>query len=217
LYETPPNRNSESRFVLNIVLSKLKLKKTSLILLLVILLAIGTVAAVFIGYRQVSNAPEMLLSSIKDGANLSLGKIKQTATRDGRKEWSLEAGSAHYIETEKKAVLKDLFITYFLEDNQKVYLDADQGILNTATNDIEFSGNVVVRNENYRLRTDRLSYEHNRRLIFTDDRVHIAGDGADIFADSLKYDLKANQIVLIGNVATRISGDFRPLGEFNKR
>ncbi len=198
-------------------MSRLKLKKTSLILLLVILLAIGTVAAVFIGYRQVSNAPEMLLSSIKDGANLSLGKIKQTATRDGRKEWSLEAGSANYIESENKAVLKDLFITYFLEDNQKVYLDADQGILNTATNDIEFSGNVVVRNEDYRLRTDRLSYEHNRRLIFTDDRVHIEGDGADISADSLKYDLKANQIVLTGNVATRISRDFRPSREFNKR
>ena len=194
----------------------MKIKKTSLILLLVILLAIGTVAAVFIGYRQVSNAPEMLLSSIKDGANLSLGKIKQTATRDGRKEWSLEAGSAHYIETEKKAVLKDLFITYFLEDNQKVYLDADQGILNTGTNDIEFSGNVMVRNEDYRLRTDRLSYEHNRRLIFTDDRVHIAGDDADIFADSLKYDLNAKQIVLTGNVASRISRGFRPFVEFNK-
>ena len=195
----------------------MKIKKTRLILLLVILLAIGTVVAVFIGYRQVSNAPEMLLSSIKDGANLSLGKIKQTATRDGRKEWSLEAGSAHYIETENKAVLKDLHITYFLENSQEVYLEAEQGILNTVTNDIEFSGNVVVRNEDYRLRTERLSYEHKRRFIFTDDRVRIAGDGAEVSADSLNYDLNANQIVLTGNVASRISRDMMLLEELDKR
>jgi hypothetical protein len=73
----------------------MKAKKLSIILLIVVLMAIGTVITVFIGYRKVSNAPEMLLSSIKDGANLSLGKIRQTATRDGKKEWSLEAGSAH--------------------------------------------------------------------------------------------------------------------------
>ena len=195
----------------------MKIKKTSLLLLLVILLAIGTIVAVYIGYRQVSNAPEMLLSSIKDGANLSLGKIKQTATRDGRKEWSLEAGSAHYMDTENKAVLTDLFVTYFLENNQEVYLKADQGILNTDTNDIEFSGNVVVRNQDYSLKTERLSYEHRQRLIFTDDRVNIAGTDAVVSADSLSFDLKANQIVLTGNVATRIAGNVIPLENLNKR
>ena len=183
---------------------------------MVILLAIGTIVTVFIGYRQVSNAPEMLLSSIKDGANLSLGKIRQTATRDGKKEWSLEAGSAHYIENENKAVLKDLFITYYLEENREVYLNADQGILNTDTNDIEFSGNVVIKNEDYRLSTNQLSYQHKRRFIFTDDPVHISGDAAELSAESLTYDLKANKIVLTGNVATLISRDFTPVRSLGK-
>ena len=189
----------------------MKIKKLSIILLIVILLAIGTVVTVFIGYRQVSNAPELLLSSIKDGANLSLGKIRQTATRDGKKEWSLEAGSAHYIENEKKAVLKDLFITYFLKDNKEVYLNADQGILNTETNDIEFSGNVVIRNEEYKLKTEKLDYQHERRFISTDVPVHISGDGADVTANSLTYDLNANKIVLTGNVVATISRNFAPM------
>ena len=189
----------------------MKIKKLSIILLVVILLAIGTVVTVFIGYRRVSNAPEMLLSSIKDGANLSLGKIRQTATRDGKKEWSLEAGSAHYIENENKAVLKNLLITYFLEDNSEVYLNAEQGILNTDTNDIEFSGNVVVRNADYRLTTEKLGYEHNRRFIFTDTPVHISGDNSDVRSNSATYDLKANKIVLTGNVQTSIFRDFAPI------
>ena len=194
----------------------MKIKKLSIILLIVILLAIGTVVTVFIGYRTVSNAPEMLLSSIKDGANLSLGKIRQTATRDGKKEWSLEAGSAHYMENEKKAVLKDLYITYFLEDNREVYLNADQGILNTDTNDIDFSGNVVIRNEDYRLTTEQLSYEHKRRFIFTDNPVNISSGTAELSADSATYDLEADKIVLTGNVETAISRAFEPIHGLNK-
>jgi LPS export ABC transporter protein LptC len=194
-----------------------KAKKLSIIFLVIIFLVVGTIVAVFVGYRRVYNAPEMLLSSIKDGANLSLGKIKQTATRDGKKEWSLEAGSAHYIENEKKAVLKDLFVTYFLKDGREVYLDADQGILNTDTNDIEFSGHVVVRNKEYRLITDRLNYEQARRFIFCNDPVRIEGNSTKITADSLSFDLNANKIILSGNVVAALPRDFRPQPATDKR
>ena len=184
-----------------------KNKKLSIALILVILVTVGTVAAVFIGYRRVVTAPEQLLSSIKEGANLSLGKIRQTATRDGKKEWSLEAGSAHYVENEKKAVLKDLFITYFLKDNREIYLEAEEGILKTDTNDIEFSGNVVIRNEGYRLKTRRLSYEHERRLIFSNDPVKVSGEAVNLSARSLEYNLNLNTILLSGNVEASISRD----------
>jgi len=199
-----------------IALSGFRLKKLSIFLLIVILIAIGTIVAIFIGYRRVSSAPEMLLSSIQDGADLSLGKIRQTATREGRKEWSLEAGSADYIEADKKAVLKDIFITYYLEDNREVYLEADQGILNTATNDIEFSGNVVIKNEDYRLKTERLNYRNNERLIYSNDPVRISGADAEITANALRYDLKSDRIVLNGNVATLISRNFMSLGGTDK-
>jgi LPS export ABC transporter protein LptC len=184
-----------------------KNKTLSLILLAVILVTIGTIIAVFIGYRRVSSAPELLLSSIKEGANLSLGKIRQTATRDGKKEWSLKAGSAHYIENDKKAVLKDLFITYYLKDDREVYLEAEEGILQTDTNDIEFSGNVVVRNEDYQLRTKRLSYENETRIIFSNDPVRISGEAVELSANSLKYDLNSDKIMLSGNVEAAVSRD----------
>jgi LPS export ABC transporter protein LptC len=186
-----------------------KSKKLGAVLLVIIALVVGTIVAVFVGYRRVQNAPEMLLSSIKDGADLSLGKIKQTATRDGRKEWSLEAGSALYMENEKKAVLKDLAVTYYFEDGREVYLDADQGILHTDTNDIEFSGNVVIRNGDYRMATDRLNYEHGPRFIFCNQPVQITGNGAKVTGNSLNFDLNANKVVLSGDVAAALPGHFR--------
>ena len=195
----------------------MRIKKASIAILVVILVVIGTIVAIFVGYRRISSTPEMLLSSIKEGTDLSLGKIHQTATREGRKEWSLEAGSADYVENEKKAILKKVFITYYLKDNREVYLEAEQGILNTATNDIEFSGHVVVRNADYRLKTERLNYQHDAQLIYCNVPVHISGADAKISADTLKYDLKDNQIVLNGKVFTLISQNFMLFGGTDKR
>jgi len=194
-----------------------KTKKLSIFLLTVILLAVGMIVSVFVGYRQVSNAPELLLSSIKEGANLSLGKIRQTATRDGKKEWSLEADSANYMEAENKVDLKNLSVIYFLKDNREVYLTADRGILQTDTNDIEFSGNVVVRNEAYEMKTEHLNYEHGRRIIICDQSIRIRGQGAELTAESAKYDLNADKIVLKRNVVATVPLDFAAIPGKGKR
>jgi len=194
-----------------------KTKKLSVFLLIVILVSVGTVVSVFIGYRQVSNTPEMLITSLKEGANLSLGKIRQTATRDGKKEWSLEADSANYMEADNKVDLKNLSVVYFLEDNREVYLKADQGILQTDTNDIEFSGNVVIRNEEYQMKTEHLNYGHGQRIIICDQSIRISGKGAELTAESAKYDLNADKIVLEGNVVATIPRGFEAIPGRDKR
>ena len=200
------------------VLSRLKkTKKLSVFLLIVILVSVGTVVSVFIGYRQVSNTPEMLITSLKEGANLSLGKIRQTATRDGKKEWSLEADSANYMEADNKVDLKNLSVVYFLEDNREVYLKADQGILQTDTNDIEFSGNVVIRNEEYQMKTEHLNYGHGQRIIICDQSIRISGKGAELTAESANYDLNADKIVLEGNVVATIPRGFEAIPGRDKR
>ena len=182
-----------------------KNQKLRLILAVFIFVVLGTVISVFIGYRRIADAPDQLISSIKEGANLSIGKIRQTATRDGKKEWSLEANSARYMETEHEVILTDLTVTFFLEKQGEVHLKADTGILNTDTNDIEFSGNVVVRNDKYQLKTDRLNYENSRRVIFSNDPVRIWSDSAELKADAISYDLNANKIVASGKVEAAIA------------
>jgi LPS export ABC transporter protein LptC len=185
-----------------------KTRKLSIFLLVVIILVVGLIIAVFIGYRQVSNAPELLLTSIKDGANLSLGKIRQTATRDGKKEWSLEADSANYMEAENKVNLTNLSVVYYLEGNREVYLEADRGILQTDTNDIEFSGNVVIRNETYQLTTEHLTYQHKQRTIICDRSIRIWGQNAELTAQSAHYELNSDKIELKGNLVATVPQDF---------
>jgi LPS export ABC transporter protein LptC len=182
-------------------------KRIKLILWSIILITVGIIIVVYLGYRRISDTPELILSTIQDGANLSIGRIQQTATRDGKREWSLEATSAHYIETEKQVILKDLAVTFFLDDNSEVYLTAQKGVLNTDSNDIEVSGNVVIKKDNYRLTTEQLNYDHKQRIIFTKVPVTISGNSTNILADSAIFDLNTKKVRLEGNVEGTLSAN----------
>jgi LPS export ABC transporter protein LptC len=183
----------------------LKSKKLKLILLSVILIAVGIVVVVYLAYQRLSDAPELLLSTIKEGADMSIGKIHQTATRDGKREWSLEAASAHYMEDKKQVVLNELAVIFYLEDGSEAYLTADRGVLNTASNDIEVSGNVVIKKDTYQLSTDKLNYQNKIRTIFARVPVLITGKDARVTADSASFDLNTKTIRLKGNVDSTVS------------
>ena len=105
-------------------------------------------------------------------------------------------------------ITEKLSVIYYLKDNREVHLEADRGTLQTATNDIEFFGNVVIRNDEYRMKTEHLSYEHEKRFIFCNEPVRIWGEGSELTAQSATYDLNADKIVLKGNVIATISRDF---------
>lgn len=177
-----------------------QLNKVKLLLVAIILVTVGAITVVFLKYRQVLNAPGNLLPVVQGDASIAIGKVKQTATRDGVKEWSLEASSARYVDTEKLAIFQDLFVTFYLKDAQEVYLTANQGTLRTDSNNIEVTGSVVVRNGPYQLATENLKYEHDKRMISTKVPVKITGDFFDLSASAMTLDLNTNKTFLKGNV-----------------
>lgn len=183
--------------------------KIKTLLLAIILITIGGVIGIYLGFRQDSKVAEHVLESIEPEASLSIGKIHQTATRKGKKQWSLEANSAHFIDKKNQMVLKDLSVIFFLEDNSEVTLAADQGILKTDSNDITVSGNVVLNNQEYRMLTEKLNYEHERRVLYSDSPVTITGVSAQLKADSASLDLNSNKITMDGSVEATITNNFK--------
>jgi LPS export ABC transporter protein LptC len=127
-------------------------------------------------------------------------RIHQSATRDGRTEWSLDAASAQYLLPEKKVLLRDLFVTFFTQDGQKVYLTARRGTVKTDSHDMEAHDDVVVYNDLYRLETERMNYAQGSRRITSDTPVKITGQAGEIMADTLAMDLNTNRLVMKGNV-----------------
>jgi LPS export ABC transporter protein LptC len=104
------------------------------------------------------------------------------------------------MDAKNQLVLEDLSVTFFLKDNSEVYLTADRGKLNTKTNNIYVSGNVVITKDKYVITTDKMRYKHKDRLIFSSDPVVISGESGKITANTATFDLDTNKITLEGKV-----------------
>ncbi len=183
-------------------------KMLKLFLLAFIVIALIVVITVFINYRRILENPEKLISSLPADADLSIGKIHQTSTKNGVKEFTLDAASAYYTASKKKVVLNDLSVTFFLKNKQEVYLTANKGILETDSKDIEVTGNVIVKNENSRLFTEKIHYKHGLRLLLSKVPVKIVGNLFQLTADRMSLDLNTNKTVFEGRVESAFSENF---------
>ncbi len=174
-----------------------------------ILTALVLIMTVFIGYRRVVDQNKQHVSVNPGKASISISKFHQIASRNGLKEWRLDAGSAKYIDDEKQAVLQDISLTFFLKNNHKAHLSADNGVLQTQSSDIEVNGNVIITHPTYRLKTENLLYQHAKRVICSREPVQMKGDSFQFSAKSMYYDLNSNQTTLVGNVEGTFSEDFK--------
>ena len=175
-------------------------KKLKLILLSVIFVGLGVTLAVFISHRRMSGKEKNIVSDIRNNANISIGKAHQTATRNGIKEWNLDAASVNYMVKKNQAIFQDLSITFYLKNKTEVYLTANKGILKIDSNDMEVMGNVVVKNSIYRLKTENLFYRHNQRIIFSNVPVKVSGAAFNLVADSMSLNLNTNKTMFEGKV-----------------
>ena len=187
------------RFATLTTLAK-RTNKIKILIIAVILICCATIVFVFIYYRRIPRQAQDLVSSIPAGADLTIADIHQTATRDGRKEWSLDAASARYLNAEKQVILTDLSMVFYLEDRPDLKLTADSGVLLTDTKDVQIEGNVKLRSKDSLLTTQSLRYGHEQRILTSPSPVLITGDSYRLSAERMQLDLNTNQAVFEGNI-----------------
>jgi LPS export ABC transporter protein LptC len=175
-------------------------KKITIALVAFSLITTGTLAGIFIKNRYLSQDPVKLIASIQQNATLAIGNVHQVSTRDGVKEWILDARSAHVIDESKQLMLEDVTVVYFIKNGKEVRLTASRGILKTETKDIEVTGRVVLTYSDYTLETEQMNYDHGHKMLFSSTPVKIIGNTMSLTANSMKYDLTANQTWFQGNV-----------------
>jgi len=170
------------------------------ILVIGIALMFGLLITVFLKYREFSENPAKLVDAIPAGTDISIGEIQHTAVKDGRKEWSLEAVSAQYSDSAKTALFDDVRVSFFLENDREVMVKGRQGRLDTETNDIEISGNVIVQDADYQLEAETILYDHVNRKINVPVPVTITGQAFKLQGDTMSVDLASETAVLKGMV-----------------
>lgn len=169
-------------------------------LALVMVGALVVVISVFVMYRRGADEVRDMIASVQPGADISISSVQHVATRDGKTEWRLNADSAFLMDQKKEAVFESPSITFFTENRQQVHLTALEGSVMTDSNDIEVHGDVVLKSDEYRMETQKLNYQHEKRVFSANVPVHINGSEFDLQADSVSFDLKKNQAVFQGHV-----------------
>ena len=164
-----------------------------------IFIIITGVVVVFVKYRFQSDKEE-IVTDIKDKASVSMAKVEHTATKDGTKDWSLKAKSVNYFQNNKEALFKDIHVVFFHKGEPGAVLTADQGHLNTETNDIVASGHVRVVHDEFTLETDTLDFRNDTRIIATKVPVKIVRDDSTLTANSMTMDLNTTVTKMKGRV-----------------
>jgi len=186
-------------------------KKTVFIstLLFSLLFAIIAGLTAIYQFRAVTSGSKAVTDiKIDSSADLALNSMHQTSTRNGIKEWTLEASSARLMKEKNRAFMEDVNVTFYTKNRDKLLLTSQQGELDTQNHDMTFTGNVVVTFQGNTLETDKLHYEKKRHIIYSNSRVLIRNRHSTIHGDSLVADLDKNSTTIRGNVKGRFSEDF---------
>jgi LPS export ABC transporter protein LptC len=181
-------------------------KKTLIFPLVLILFAMVIGFGIFFFFgRIMDTSPTLTDIQIDSDAALKLNLMKQVSKKNGITEWELEAATATLMKEQDQAVLTDVTVLFYTEDNKKVLLTSDQGVLDTKTHDMTFAGNVIVRHQTYVLKTDKLHYKKKPHIIHSDVRVRLEDMFSVMEADTMKIALNRNIIIMQGNVKGNFS------------
>ena len=182
-------------------MSESKLAHIKLFLLITVFLVFGVVLTLFIGYRTVSNPQELFVSSlVQDDATIVIDKVHQTSTKNGIKEWSLDARSAKFIDKDRQAIFDEVSMNIYMENDKLVKLTAHKGYLNTDTRDMRVDGDVVADDGELKIMTETLKYEHARRVLVSTKPVQVLGRKIRLNADSASYDLASQKTTFDGKI-----------------
>ncbi len=185
---------------------KLKLKpftqkNLKIIFVLILVFIVSGLCAIY--FHKKFSSRTILINKLKidSKASLVLNTMHQTSTKNGIKDWTLDASSAKLLRDKNKAVLEDVSIVFFMKQSQKIFLSSKHGTLDTKTHDMTFSDHVNAKFNGYTLQTDTLHYNEKRHIIYSMDHVRINnGHDSVIDGDSLTIDINKGKTIIKGNV-----------------
>lgn len=133
-----------------------------------------------------------------------LNNIHHESMRHGIKEWAIDAKKALYLNAENKILFDDIATTFFLKDGETILLTGRRGVLNTETQDMEMTGNVVAHGKGYEISTKALSYRHQTRTITSAAPFSLVGGPIRLTGHGIQFDLDSGKLKVQEKVIANI-------------
>lgn len=168
---------------------------------------LGSLAMVAImTWRTMAPSTEKNTPAPTTQADLKLDRVHYTETRDGVKEWELEAISAQYFKEESTILFDKVKATFFGKEGQTYTLVGEKGKYNPQTKAMElFDGIQLESSDGYRMRTRSLKYEAGKRELRTADAVEIDGPRLRVEGTGLIVELDGQRLQVLRQVTTTLS------------
>jgi len=181
------------------------LKKIFIIASLLIVLAVG-------GYyfvQQVLRDPARLVKALPEVVKqleFELDNVRYGHTRSGVKKWELSTRKAKRIKGQDRIILEGVTARIYadgkLESDTRI--EAENGFYLVESGDIELQGAVKIINQQFQIKTERLSYQEAKEEILAPESLVVESEKLTIKANRAMIDLKQQQLHFSGSVKARI-------------
>ena len=173
------------------------------------LLAVAVLLAIFLGYLLFRNADSV--SSNRPIAPESIeqadGKILEFIFRQSKGDvvqWQVQAKQARLFEQDKRAVLRDVALTFYGTEGDEVTVHGEEGTLDTATKNFRLTNRetpiVVKTRSGYTIYTNHLVWTDKAREIRTDDSVRMVGHGLEVRGQGLLGRMESEEFEVLQDV-----------------
>ncbi len=139
-------------------------------------------------------------------ADLRLDRVHYTETREGVKEWELEASSAVYRKEGDTMILEKIRATFYGKNQETYHLVGEKGKFNTQTKVIEvYDGVKIDSSDGYHMSTRSLKYQADQKELHTSDPVELEGPAMRVEGVGMVVDLNRERVKILKGVTTTLS------------
>ncbi len=181
------------------------MKKIFIIALLLIVFTGG-------GYyfvQQVLRDPARLVKALPEVVKqleFELDNVRYGHTRSGVKKWELSTRKAKRIKGQDRIILEGVTARIYadgkLESDTRI--EAENGFYLVESGDIELQGAVKIINQQFQIKTERLSYQEAKEEILAPESLVVESEKLTIKANQATIDLRQQQLHFSGSVKARI-------------
>ena len=144
---------------------------------------------------------------VQDGADIRMEKIRLVEDKQGKKTWELEAKLIQQYQDENMMVLEEVKVTFYGKDGRFFILSGNQGKVYQNSKNVELRGDVILTSsDGYWLKTQSITYQHQKKMAATADPVEIEGDQIRLEGRGMEVDMEAQTFKILHQVRTRWKG-----------
>ena len=177
----------------------------------VLAVALGLTAVLATGVYRGNTRKEQQaerLSEVRDAseAEMKLTDMEYTEMQEGRRLRSLKASEAKYFQSEQRSLLTSVHFTFYFQNGEEASLHSERGILYAGSKNIELWDSVrATLPRGFEVSTERIFYEHQRQVIFSETPIQIAGPEGQLSGGNWEYSLQERKASLKGGVKVTLS------------